>query len=226
MDGSRILPEESLPCAGPSVFSQREGLDHLERAEGAATHNHKGRAALVRWPELPAGYRTESVEQCLQECGLPAWNGLSNSPGARSAIIAVANAICAGSAYAAWEHASRNAPLAGFRPAAAPSFWPCTGAPRRCRSSLGYEQCGACLRRLGLSLARVVTLADRTDPIFASSVPSPLVSCRPVASGLPTGLQNGVLTCSFPYPSRPSVAAIRGCAAPYRRPAGLSTHYP
>ena len=77
-----------------------------------------------------------------------------------SAIGAIRRAVCAGHAIDAREQAPRNAPLAGCRLAVAPSFWPHTGAPRRCQSSLGYELYDAHLWRLAWSLIAALTSAD------------------------------------------------------------------
>jgi len=79
-------------------------------------------------------------------------NGRSGNSGAISAMGAIWRAVCAGHAIGARERASRNAPLAGFRLAVAPSFWPRNGAPRRCQSSLGYEPYDACVSAVPGSL--------------------------------------------------------------------------
>jgi hypothetical protein len=43
------------------------------------------------------------------------WNGVPDNPSAASAVSGMTDAICAASACAGGEHASRNAPLVGFR---------------------------------------------------------------------------------------------------------------
>ena len=90
------------------------------------------------------------------------WSGSPDNPNAASAVRAMARAIGAASAHAAGACASRNAPLAGFRPAIAP-FRPRTGALRSCQSLLGYELYDARLRRLAQSLVGVMTSAGRAN---------------------------------------------------------------
>ena len=144
------------------------------------------------------------------------WNGMPRNPSAIGAIAAVRRAICAGHAMGAREHAPRNAPLARSRLAGCTSFWPRRSAPRRCQSSLGYKPYDVCLCCLGLSLAGMVTSADRPDPISPPSAPSP--PSRRVR------FTNRLLICSFrPFPT------FRGChpwcAAPCRaRQATASRH--
>jgi hypothetical protein len=66
------------------------------------------------------------------------WNGAQDNPSAASAFSAISCAIGAGSVFVGRQRATRNAPLAVLTGGCA-SFWPLTGAPRRCQSSLGYE---------------------------------------------------------------------------------------
>jgi hypothetical protein len=95
------------------------------------------------------------------------------------------------------------------------SFWPLTGAPRRChQSSLGYEPYDARFRRLGLSLAGAVTSADRTDPSRSVGFVSPVSGCL-AASGFQIGLQ----TIDLRFPTlipHPGGCCPRAVAATFR----------
>jgi hypothetical protein len=66
---------------------------------------------------------------------------------------------------------------------------------------LGYEPYDAHPCRLGLSLAGVVTSADRPGPSRSVGSVSPVSYCL-AASGLQIGLQNRLLICRFPAPLR------------------------
>ena len=79
------------------------------------------------------------------------WNGRPGNSSAIRALDAICRVICAGHAISAREHASRNAPLAGFRLAVASSFRPHTGTLRSCQPSLGYEHHHGCLCAIKLS---------------------------------------------------------------------------
>src|SRR4029077_17383956 len=87
------------------------------------------------------------------------WTGSPDAPSATRAIDAMACAIVAASGPQAREHASRNAPLVGFRPAVALRCGRVL-ARRGCQSSLGYEPYDVCLYRLAQSPVTGLTSMD------------------------------------------------------------------
>jgi hypothetical protein len=151
------------------------------------------------------------------------WTGSPDTPSATSAIDAMACAIVAVSGPAAQEHASRNAPLASFRLAVAPAFWPHTDASRRCQSSLGYEQADrrpspsrpvthahSDLGRRHRAVSTCLTMPSPFPGVLVTTTVTRLGQCRPVAAahGGRPGAMDGDASCD--------ASPERACSPPAR----------